>query len=288
MNGSSVRAQEGRIQEFHYRFPWRSQAVYPGYHWSTQSGSGQDFRAYEPWFKHPDARRIDLHLSLRDPFEIPYVRVFNQRSRVPVYAVADLSGSMGSQGKLQLLAEFSAAVALSAYRTGDPFGFIGCDTTVRRDLSLPAVHRAGAALDLFGRLIHLKAAATSAEGLREASRYLSTRRSLVFLVSDFYLPRGLIEEVLASLSRHAVVPIVVWESEEYRRLPPFGLAQAKDRENGATRLLLFRRKLRERFQAAFAERCGDLNRLFTASGWAPFFLIDRFEANELTEYFLKW
>jgi len=280
--------QEERIQEFHYRFPLRSQAVYPGYHRSTQSGSGQDFRVYEPWFKRPDARRVDLRLSLRDPFEIPYVRVFNQRSKVPVYAVADLSGSMGSRGKLQLLAEFTAAVALSAYRTGDPFGFIGCDTTVRRDLLLPAVHRAGAALDLFGRLICLKAEATSAEGLREASRYLSARRSLVFLVSDFYLPRGLIEEVLASLSHHAVVPIVVWGSEEYRRLPSFGLAQARDRENGATRLLLFRRKLRERFQAAFAERCGDLSRLFTASGWAPFFLIDRFEANELTEYFLKW
>jgi len=279
---------EGRIQEFHYRFPWRSQALHPGYHKSTQSGSGQDFRAYEPWFKRPDARRIDLRLSLRDPFEIPYVRVFNQRSKVPVYTVADLSGSMGSQGKLQLLAEFTAAVALSAYRTGDPFGFIGCNTTVRRDLLVPAVHRAGTALDLFERLIRLKAEATSAEGLREASRYLSARRSLVFLVSDFYLPRGLIEEVLASFSHHAVVPIVVWESEEYRRLPPFGLAQARDRENGSTQLLLFRRQLRERFQATFSERRRALNRLFTANRSAPFFLIDRFEANELTEYFLKW
>ncbi|MGH8608046.1 MAG: DUF58 domain-containing protein [Gammaproteobacteria bacterium] len=288
MNGSPVCLQEDRIQEFHYRFPWGSQAVHPGYHRSTQSGPGQDFRAYEPWFKRPDARRIDLRLSLRDPFEIPYVRVFNQRSKVRVYTVADLSGSMGSQGKLQLLAEFTAAVALSAYRVGDPFGFIGCNTTVRRDLFLPAAHRAGVVVDLLDRLIRLKVEATGAEGLREASRYLPARRSLVFLVSDFYLAPRLIEEVLASFAHHAVVPIVVWESEEYRPLPPFGLAQAQDRENGTTRLLWFRRKLWERFQAAFLERCRDLNRLFAANGCAPFFLIDRFEANELTEYFLQW
>ncbi|MGH8534442.1 MAG: DUF58 domain-containing protein [Gammaproteobacteria bacterium] len=286
----AARLQENRIQEFHYRLRWRSQAVHPGYHKGVQSGPGQDFRAYEPLFKHPDARRLDLRMSLRDPFGMPHVRVFNQRSTVPVYAVADLSGSMGSlgdKGKLHLLAEFTAAAALSAYRTGDPFGFIGCDTAVRRDLLLPAAHRAGAAWDLADRLSELHLGAADAEGLREASRYVAVRRSLVFLVSDFHLPFALIEEVMASFSRHAVVPIVVWESAEYRHLPALGLAQARDRETGATRTLLFWPQLRERFRAAFAERRRDLTRAFIACGCTPFFLIDRFEANKLTEYFLQ-
>lgn len=290
MTRYAARLQESRIQEFHYRFPWRSQAVHPGYHKGVQSGPGQDFRAYEPLFRHPDARRLDLRMSLRDPFGMPHVRVFNQRSTVPVYAVADLSGSMGSlgdKGKVQLLAGFTAAAALSAYRTGDPFGFIGCDTAVRRDLLLPAAHRAGAAWDLADRLSKLHLGAADAEGLREASRYVAVRRSLVFLVSDFHLPFALIDEVLASFSRHAVVPIVVWESAEYRQLPALGLAQARDRETGATRTLLFRPQLHERFRVAFAERRRDLTRAFIARGCAPFFLIDRFEANKLTEYFLQ-
>ncbi|MDQ3773516.1 MAG: hypothetical protein M3461_03630 [Pseudomonadota bacterium] len=290
MDGYAAPLQESRIQEFHYRFARRSQAVHPGYHEGVQSGQGQDFRAYEPLFRHRDARRLDLRVTLRDPFGMPHVRVFNQRSTAPVYTVADLSGSMGSvgdKGKLQLLAEFTAAAVLSAYRSGDPFGFIGCDAAVRCDLLLPAAHRAGAAWDLADRLSKLQIRAADAAGLREASRYLSVRRSLVFLVSDFHLPFALIDDVLVSMSRHAVVPIVVWESAEYRQLPAVGLAQARDRETGATRTLLFRPQLHERFQAAFAERRRDLTRLFMARGCAPLFLIDRFEANKLTEYFLQ-
>ncbi|MGH8655974.1 MAG: hypothetical protein ACREYE_29030, partial [Gammaproteobacteria bacterium] len=63
MNGYAARLQESRIQEFHYRLPWRSQAVHPGYHQGVQPGPGQDFRAYEPLFRHPDARRLDRVLS---------------------------------------------------------------------------------------------------------------------------------------------------------------------------------------------------------------------------------
>lgn len=289
-NGFGERLHESRIKEFHYRLPWRSQGIHPGHHKGMQAGPGLDFRSYEPLLRHTDVRRLDLRLSLKNPFEMPYVRVFNQRSTVVVYTIADLSGSMGfvgGTGKLRLLAEFTASAALSAHRTGDPFGFIGCDDSVRRDLLVPASNRTGTAWALVERLRKLPALSTGAQGLREAKTYLSARRSLVFLVSDFHLPAALIAEVLMSLSRHAVVPIVVWESEEYRRLPAWGLAEARDRETGTTTTLFFRPALRRRIAEAFDEHRRALMRLFQAHGCMAYFLIDRFDPDRLTEHFLR-
>ncbi|MGH8564268.1 MAG: DUF58 domain-containing protein [Gammaproteobacteria bacterium] len=81
--------------------------------------------------RYPDPRRVDLRTTLYDPMGEVYVRVFHQRSTVPVYVIADVSASMGFREKMAVLADFTVATAASAYRTGDPFGLVACDTRVR-------------------------------------------------------------------------------------------------------------------------------------------------------------
>jgi uncharacterized protein (DUF58 family) len=278
------------VQEFHYRLPWRAQTAKPGAHPGRQPGAGQDFQGYAPLTMHPDARRLDLRASLKDPFSQLQVRIFRQRGQIPVYVLADLSASMGFSGthsKREFLTDFTAAAALSAYRRGDLFGFVGCDHEVRHDLWRPASHRRGVGQELAQRLSTLPLSGTSAEGLCQAAPYLSCRRALVFLVSDFHLPLAFVATVLRTLTRHDVVPIVLWSSQEYRDLPAWGFTDVEDRENGIKRTLFFTPALRQRFAAAFSERRRILQEICVAFGREPCFFVDRFEAEQLTRYFLS-
>jgi uncharacterized protein (DUF58 family) len=276
------------VEEFHYRIGWRAGGHRPGHHLSRQPGGGFAFRGYAPLLAAPDPRRLDLHASLRDPFEQWVVRLYHQKSSIPVYLVADLSASMGFAGtarKLDLLADFCASLGYSAYRTGDPFGFIGCDTAVRGDFLLAPSHAKGAAMEMSLRLRAFAPTGTAATGLAAAADYLGRQRCLVFVASDFHFPGALLEALLASLARHDVVPVVLWDSAEFERLPRFGIGLVRDSESGRRRPVLMRTALRSRIAAAYAERRRHLERAFAPYGRKPLFMIDRFSAEAMTGYF---
>ncbi|CAL1241409.1 DUF58 domain-containing protein [Candidatus Methylocalor cossyra] len=276
------------IPEFHYSVRWRGTGGHPGSHPGMPLGDGQAFAGHRPFLSHPDPRHLDLRASIHDPFGQPWVRSFHQRSAIPVFVLADLSASMGFRGvgnKLENLALFSAAAAYSAYRSGDPFGFVGCDEVLRWELFLPLRLHKGAAAELYERLGRLSPAGRSADGLLQGVPYLGRRRALVFLVSDFHFADDRLDALLEMLVGHDVVPVVLWDSAEYERLPSFGLVHLQDPETGQRRRLFLRPKLRERLQRAFAARKAELRRRCSRYGREPFFLIDRFDADALTRYF---
>lgn len=278
------------IPEFHYRIGWRSPSARPGHHRSSQFGGGHEFSGHAPLVNNPDPRNLDVRATLHEPFGQLMVRTFRQRSTVPVYVIADLSASLGFRGvadKMGVLSAFTASAAYSAYRTGDPFGFIACDETVRSDLSLPLRWHKAAAPELSQRLSAFSPCGKSADGLHQAALHLGKQRALVFLVSDFHFPLERIADLLGGLIRHDVVPVVLWDSAEYQRLPNWGLVYVEDPETGERRRLLMRPSLRKKFRAAFAQRREELVKLCRSYGREPFFLIDRFDAEALTEYFLR-
>lgn len=273
------------VAEFHYQLPWRARGHLPGHHLGSQGGAGFEFRGHAPLLSAPDPRRLDIRASLRDPFGNWMVRVFNQRSAVPVIALADLSASMGFHHKMATLADFTAALGFSSWRTGDPFGFIGCDEAVRRDFLHPASRMRGAGADLSRRLRQLVPEGRHSQGMLKAVELLPHRRSLVFLVSDFHFPLAMARELAQRLARHDVVPLVIWDPAEYRHLPRFGLATLRDPETGETRTLLLRRRLRERIVEGFRQRRAELVDLFAPRGRPPLFLEHGFDAELLTRYF---
>ncbi len=276
--------------EFHYSVGWRASGAHPGTHRSGHLGSGHEFAGQVPFIANPDPRHLDLRASLHDPYGQLMVRSFRQRSAIPVFVVADLSASMGFRGmadKLENLARFTASAAYSAYRTGDPFGFVGCDEGIRSDLLLPLRLHKSAAPDLYERLRGLSPAGRSAEALCQAAPHLGRQRALVFLVSDFHFPLDRLDTLLSSLTRHDVVPVVLWDSAEYERLPPRGLTCVEDPETGERRRLFMRPSLREKFRTAFEQRRTALIHLCIQRGREPFFVIDRFDAEALTRYFYQ-
>lgn len=275
--------------EFHYRVGWRSHRAHPGHHRSNQIGGGDEFAGHVPLTSYPDPRNIDVHATLHDPFGQLMVRVFRQRSSLPVYVLADLSASMAfgtPRSKLNNLTDFTAAAAYSAYRTGDPFGFFGFDHAVRWDWHLPLRWYKGIPRDFHRRLATLVPSGLSANGLSEIAPLLGRQRSLVFLVSDFHWPPEDTERLLETLIHHDVVPIVVWRDEEVAGLPAWGWVTLQDPESGDSRRLFMRPSLRERLEARFTARRDELARACQRHGRKPFFLSDPLNTDRLSDYFL--
>ena len=276
------------LKEFHYKIDWRTKSHLPGHHRSSQSGGGLEFRGNVPLLAAPDPRRLDIKASLSDPFDQWVVRSFRQRSQVPVYLIADLSASIGFRGvnnKLDVLADFTESVAYSVHRTGDRFAFIGCDQAPRMDFFLPPTHSLGAGIDIARRLREIAPNGTSGAGLRDAMRYFTRQRGLIFLVSDFHFDQPLLNEILCSFAGHFVCPVVLWDKGEFEHLPRFGIASVRDSESGRRRTLLLRPSFRERLNAAFFSRRKKLMDLFHEHSMRPLFVEDSFDAERVTEYF---
>lgn len=194
-------------------------------------------------------------------------------------------GFRGTRSKIELLAEFTASAAYSAYRTGDFFGFFGCDDAVRRDLFLPLRWHKGAAPELLDGLKNFQPQGSSSDGLQEVVPHLGRQKALVFLVSDFHFSLERLDLLLQGLTPHDVVPVVLWDSAEYVRLPFWGLINFEDPETRSRKRFFMRPTLRQKIRASFAKRRDDLERICTLYGRRPFFLIDRFDPDALTGYF---
>jgi hypothetical protein len=278
------------LKEFSYRVAQPALGHFPGHHRSRAGDSGQEFRSHVPLHDAPDVRRIDLHASLRDPMGQWLARVASERKAVPVYAVADLSASMGFVGerrKLDVLADFTQSLAWSAWRTGDGFGFVGCDETVRADWVQPLVRTRGAGHALAQRLRGFEPTGRHAMGLSGAHRWLRRQRAMVFLLSDFHLPLEQLDALLATLAHHELVPVLLWDRAEFEPPPRSGgrLGVLEDAETGQRRVLWLRRSVRERWQQQMARRQEALAALFRRHRLRPLVLMDGFNADAVTAHF---
>ena len=277
-------------EEFHYTIPWRASSPHPGVHASSLQGGSEEFAGLVPFASAPNPRHLDIRASLNDPFGQLSVRTFRQRSNIPVVVIADLSASMGYRGacnKPGQLARFATSTAWTAYRQGDRFGFIGCDEHIREELFIPLRLHKGGVPDLYEGLQGFPYKGRQVTGLLEASRHLGRQRALVFLVSDYHFALSVLDDVLVTLARHDVVPVVVWDSSEYERLPNWGLVLVEDPETGENRRLFIRPELKDRFCERFVQRRSTLETLFRTRGRSPFFMIDQFDPDALSRYFLS-
>ncbi len=255
----------------HYRLQWLSGAVYPGAHPGHTTGAGLLFKQHHPLAASSDPRRLDLRASVLDPFEYYRVRAYQQLSRIDVYLLADLSGSMGHAGKKKILTTLLRTLARSAFGYGDRFGFIGAAEQIEPRWLLPAGMHYEAVSRLASQLEDAPLSGT-VSGLCNASSYLPAERALLFLLTDAHFPLAHLRDLLASLQGHDIVPLVLWDPGEYRQLPPWGLLSVRDIESGASRILFMRPSLRERIIAAYAQRRQRLIGTFRAFGSEPLFI----------------
>jgi len=279
------------VKPFTYSTPWKSSSVHFGDHRGTQRGLGDDYRGNVSLIDYPDARRMDLRQTLRDPYEQIQVKTFNQNNITPVFAICDISSSMqfgDKQSKLQLAEHISASIAYSAYEMGDLFSLISYNDHVVEDLTLPLSHHLFNSIEVIQKLANYQSRHSGSEGVLDVSMYLSIHRSLVFWISDFHMPIALIEQTLNAMSAHQVVPIVLWDDGEHKSLPQFGFGNLIDPETGVARMMFFRKSLRDQFIEAFKIRRDALDQLFLKFGYPPLYLQGQFNPETLTNYFEQY
>lgn len=267
-----------------YRPRGRFRSIDTGAHVSSEVGGIGVFRDHAPFLRHPDARRIDLRATLRDPFGETHVRRFERRHALDAVALVDVSASMrfpSAEHKIKIACDFCAALALAATRIGDRFGLMGCGETLHRPLMTPPTRSAAAAFGAVERLRAWTYADAGAEGFLVAAEALGSSRKLVFLASDFRWPAALIDRVFESLSRHDLVPLVVVDSTE-EEPPNWGLLQLADAEDGRRRIMFMRPTLRRRWIEREAERHRSIAHLAAGRARRPVFLRDGFDPVDLS------
>lgn len=260
-----------------------------GAHRGRQAGGLGTFRDQVPFLQMPDARRLDIRATIRDPFEGTFVRRFEMHTPIEVWALVDLSASMrfrGEADRMALVSTLCTGLAASATRIGDAFGLIGCGARICADAFLPATRQRSLAMDRAGRLADLRCEGKSASGLVEAAGRLVGRPKLVFVVSDFRWPEAMIETVFAALSLHDCVPILLADPAEDDALPDWGLTELDDLEGGGRRVVFMRPSLRRRWLDTERGRRETLRRIASKHGRPPFRLAGHFDAEALSHHLM--
>lgn len=267
-----------------YRPRGHFQSNHPGAHVSSEVGGFGVFRDQAPFLRYPDARRIDLRATLRDPFGETHVRRFEQRRRIDVYALVDLSASMGFTGavdRFSVACDLCEALAFSATRIGDRFGLIAGGEILRENAFLPATRLRSAAFQAVARLREERPAGASAASLKNAATRLGAGRKLVLLISDFRWPARLLQDVFDALTLHDVLPVALVDSVELNP-PSWGLLELLDPETKQRRMIVMRPGLRQKWIDAESKRRAELIQLAAGRVRPPVFVEDRFDPRSLS------
>jgi len=233
-------------------------------------GQGVDFADLREYTSEDDVRRIDWNVTAR--MDVPYVRQYHEDREITAQLLLDLSPSIdfgtARAPKRALLIEMVGLVARLLTRQGNRVGAILYAHRVER--VIPA--RSGRAHvlrilnDLTRRPKLQRAPFTALAELLEGGLAAITRRSLVFVVSDFISEPGW-ERPLALLARrHEVLAVRLVDPRE-RSLPDVGPLVLEDAETGEQLHVDTRDPgFRKRFAEATAKREADLARAFKRAG----------------------
>ena len=277
-----------QTETFDYHINWKTRGYHPGQHKSDQRGMGIEFAGHSNLLDYPDPRRIDIRQTIRDPLEQIYVRIFNQRSATPVIIVSDLSASMSfgiEKSKLSFASEISTVIANSVTNRSDAIGFIGFNDQTETSWWAPLSYRPHRTNLLIDRLKNYRPKNSGHQGIKRVFQVLPNDRTLVFLISDFHMPIDDIEESLSKLTKHTIVPIVIWSKAEYQDLPNFGIVNLNDPESGENTTLFLRKKLKTKIIDKFEQRKVELENIFLKYDSPPFFVEDKFNPLDMTQYF---
>ena len=276
------------IETFDYHINWRTKGHHPGQHKSNQRGMGIEFAGHSNLIDYPDPRRIDIRQSMRDPLEQIYVRIFNQRSTTPVMVVTDLSSSMNyglKRTKLNLASEIGTIISNSVISRSDALGFIGFNEHTETKWWSPLSYRPHKTQLLIKRLKDHNSIGSGHKGIKNIFRIIPRDHTLIFLISDFHMPIKDIEHSLSRLTKHTIVPIILWNRTEYEDLPRFGIISITDPESGLEKTIFLRKTMLKKIKDQFKRRKKELEKIFLKYNSPPFFVNDRFEALEMTKYF---
>jgi len=233
-------------------------------------GFGLDLADLREYQYHDDVRHIDWNVTAR--LGTPYVREYHEDRDVTAWFLLDLSPSVdfGSREvrKRGVESEFVTLLARLLSRHGNRVGALFYGDKV--DTVIPARSGRRHVLHIVHAMLtrpeRTRSAATDLKILLQHAFAFVSRRSLVFVVSDFMSAPGW-EEALARLSmRHEVIAVRLYDPLEME-LPDLGMVTIQDAETGEQVLVdTHDRRFRKRFAFIAEQREKALRSAFRQAG----------------------
>lgn len=228
--------------------------VLAGQYHSAFKGRGMEFEEVRQYQVGDDVRTIDWNVSAR--YGEPFVKVFREERELTVILLVDMSPSQqfgtSQQFKRELVAEVCATLAFSAIHNNDKVGLICFTDQIEK--FVPAKKGTRHVLRVVRELLYHqpRGRGTDLAGAFDYLNKVTTRRAVVFLVSDFQAG-GYEQPMRVARRRHDLIPVAAadrWEVE----LPDVGLLELLDAETGETVVVdTSNTRLRQEY-AARAER----------------------------------
>lgn len=223
--------------------------VFSGEYHSVFKGRGMDFSEVRDYQIGDDIRTIDWNVTAR--MGHPYVKVFEEERELTVVLLVDASssGNFGSVERMkgEIATEICALLAFSAIRNNDKVGLI--IFTDRIEKFVPPKKGKTHVLRVVRELLYHRPQGTGTD-IAGALEYLSriiTRRSVVFLVSDF-ISSGYEKALRVANKKHDLVALTITDPREVS-LPDVGFIELEDAESGEVVLVdTSSAEVREMFQ----------------------------------------
>jgi uncharacterized protein (DUF58 family) len=220
---------------------------------SSFKGQGLAFREVRPYQPGDDVRTIDWNVSAR--MNEAFVKVFVEEREMTVMLVVDLSASerFGTRraNKVRVASEVAALLAFSAIRNSDRVGLILSSNKIERMVAPKKgeKHVMRVIREILGFEVDreppkktrdkkgapMLGARTDLKGALEALVGIARRRSIAFIVSDFYA-QGYERALALAAAKHDIIPVALVDPRDLE-LPDVGLAAFEDLESGESILV---------------------------------------------------
>ena len=244
------------------------------YH-STFKGQGVEFDEVRPYVPGDDVRTIDWNVTAKTG--LPYIKRFSEERELTILFMVDVSGSQGygsvRRSKMELAAEVTALLALTAIRNQDKIGLILFSDQIVK--YIPPRKGRDSVMRLVREVLAAEDSATGGTDIAAALKFLNSvqkRRAVVFLVSDFLLSSvkpqmSSFEQLLRATARHHDMVCVPVSDPAEQELPDVGLVELEDPETGELVLVdTSSAAVRRRFSATASEENEELKRFFLKTG----------------------
>jgi uncharacterized protein (DUF58 family) len=242
-----------------------------GQYHSVFKGRGMNFDSVREYSPGDEVRTIDWHVTARAGR--PFVKKFVEERERTLILMVDVSASedfgSGTQSKRELAAELASVLAFSAIRNTDKVGLVLFTDQVELYVPPRKGRRHGHRIirEILG--FEPQSRGTDIVNALDFVNDVASRRSVVFLVSDFQAP-GALGDSLPALRkairqtnrRHDLVALPIDDPREHG-LPDIGIVAIEDAESGELiEIDTGNETLRRRFAEVALDRTAQLERAF--------------------------
>ena len=208
-------------------------SMFAGQYHSVFKGRGMNFEEVREYAPGDEIRSIDWNVTAR--MNAPYIKKYTEERELTVMLLVDVSASgiFGSVelSKRELAAEVASILAFSAINNNDKVGLILF--TDRIELFIPPKKGRLHTLRLIREMLYFEpeGRGTDLAGALDYLNLVVSRRSVVFMISDFLAP-DFTKALTVTSKRHDLVAMPVIDKGE-SELPNVGIVTLEDAETGA-------------------------------------------------------